>query len=228
MNKLTFTTKNCGTTFNTSSSEYNFVLYKPMLCPLCEAFQDGTVSERFLFQTNTVKVKIGVVSYRCTHCSGMYVVTYLVDKESKRADYCQMYPDNKQKFFDEEIIKVSPRFIDMYNQSLTAESNRNFDLAAMGYRASLEILVKDFAINTLKEERDTVISRSLCNAIGKYLESEELIKTADVVRILGNDAAHYMRKYPEHDFNILKKYMQIFIELVRVKLMILNPPVERK
>ena len=41
--------------------------------------------------------------------------------------------------------QISERFIDMYNQALQAEYNQNFELAAIGFRSSLEILVKDYA-----------------------------------------------------------------------------------
>ena len=54
------------------------------------------------------------------------------------------------------------------------------------------------------------------------------MNTADVIRILGNDYAHYERKYPEHDFELLKRYMDIFINLVETKILIAHPPVERK
>lgn len=228
MIEMIFSEKDCSNSLVTSDVKFKFPLQKPMWCPICNAFEDGQNLDRHLFNTEVSSIKIAVISYRCTHCSKIYTVTYKIDLNNKHAVFSQMFPNKKLVFEDELIQKISPRFIDMYNQSLTAESNQDFDLAAMGYRASLEILVKDFAINALNEECDTVISKSLCDVIGKYLGSEELVKTADVVRILGNDAAHYMRKYPEHDFNILKQYMQIFIDLVRVKLMILNPPVERK
>ena len=54
-----------------------------------------------------------------------------------------------------------------------------------------------------------------------------MLSTADVVRILGNDHTHYERKYPELEFNLLQKYMDIFINLVQTKLLIANPPVSR-
>ena len=66
----------------------------------------------------------------------------------------------------------------------------------------------------------------LFEAISNYLP-ENMLSTADVVRILGNDHTHYERKYPELDFNLLQKYMDIFINLVQTKLLIANPPVSR-
>ena len=128
---------------------------------------------------------------------------------------------------NENLAAISERFIDMYNQALQAEYNQNFELAAIGFRSSLEILIKDYAIQELGEPAETVAKQSLCNAIATYLQQADLVNTADVVRILGNDYTHYKRKYPEHDFVLLKKYMEIFLSQIEVKYMIKHPPVAR-
>ena len=48
-----------------------------------------------------------------------------------------------------------------------------------------------------------------------------------VVRILGNDYTHYERKYPQHDFELLKGYMEIFLKQIEVRYMVNHPPVSR-
>ena len=137
-----------------------------------------------------------------------------------------MTPFNSSTFSDELIEKISPRFIEVYNQALRAKDNKDLNLAAIGYRSALEILIKDYAINELNEPPEKVIKLKLFEAISNYLP-ENMLSTADVVRILGNDHTHYERKYPELDFNLLQKYMDIFINLVQTKLLIANPPVSR-
>ena len=115
----------------------------------------------------------------------------------------------------------------MYNQSLKAESNGHYELAAIGFRTSLEILIKDYAITELNLSEDDVAKKNLFNAISEYLNQDNLIKTADVIRILGNDFTHYERKYPEHDFELLKGYMNIFVKQIEVQYMVNHPPVSR-
>lgn len=85
---------------------------------------------------------------------------------------------------NDNLASISERFIDMYNQALTSEHNQNYELAAIGYRSALEILVKDYAIQELNEPEETVSKKSLCDAIAKYLSQPDLVATADVVRIL--------------------------------------------
>ena len=129
--------------------------------------------------------------------------------------------------FNGHYLFVATCFIDMYNQALQSEFNKNLELAAIGYRSALEILVKDYAIKELGQNPKEVISKKLCPAIGAYLNQEDLVKTADVVRILGNDYTHYERKYPQHDFELLKGYMEIFLKQIEVQYMIKHPPVSR-
>ena len=48
-----------------------------------------------------------------------------------------------------------------YNQALQAEYNQNFELASIGFRSSLDILVKDYAclLYTFPSPRDGLLSR---------------------------------------------------------------------
>ena len=115
----------------------------------------------------------------------------------------------------------------MYNQALRSESKGDIELAAIGYRSALEILVKDYAINELGLSVDEVAKKPLCNAIGEYLDQENLVSAADVVRIFGNDYTHYQERYPDKDFNVLKSYMTIFMQLIITQYMIKHPPVSR-
>lgn len=49
------------------------------------------------------------------------------------------------KEFDSEIQEISPSFVKIYNQALAAEELNLSEIAGMGYRKSLEFLIKDFA-----------------------------------------------------------------------------------
>lgn len=224
--EIVFSQKQTNGTFDQVS--WKFPLQKPMICPHCNAYEDGTVLSKNHWPYID-ECYIGVVVYRCTHCRKPYLVTYTIDPKAKKTTFEQFFPSyHAEEYKNELIAETSPRFIDSYNQALRAESINDFELAAIGYRHALECLVKDYAMAELKKEREEVIGKTLANAIGEYLGENELIATADVVRILGNDYAHYERKYPQHDFALLKNYMRVFIGLVETKLMIRHPPVKRK
>lgn len=226
MRELVFTDKNCKDTFGLSDSSYSFVLKKPMLCPHCGAYQDGTIVSRAI-HSYIDGLSLGDVCYSCTHCKRNYLVTYTINKKERIANFEAYFPPESASFENEILQGVSPRFVDAYNQALRCEIRGDIELASIGFRQALECLVKDFAITELGAERSEVIKKSLCNAISDYLGEKDLVATADVVRILGNDYAHYERKYPEHDFELLKRYMEIFTKLVETKMLIAHPPVSR-
>ena len=116
----------------------------------------------------------------------------------------------------------------MYHDAELSEENNAIDLAGIGYRASLEILVKDYALANEIDTFENIAKKNLNNAIGQYFKSEmDLQTSADVVRILGNDYAHW-DQHEEYDIETLKSYLQIFIQIINTKLMLKNPPVSRK
>lgn len=226
MQELSFSKRQTNGTF--SNSSWTFPLEKPMLCPHCNAYEDGKLLDKHCW-SYVDNCSMGVVVYRCTHCDKPYLVTYKIDPNAKRTTFVQFFPAYRaEEYKNERLENLSPRFIDSYNQSLRAEAIKDFELAAIGYRHAVECLIKDYAIIELKKDHEEVVGKKLINAIGEYLGEKELVATADVIRILGNDYAHYERKYPQHDFELLKSYMQIFIGLIETKLMINHPPVMRQ
>jgi hypothetical protein len=223
---LTFVKHTCKNEFSLPGSDYNFPLNKPTVCPICNFSEDGTIVSRATFGDLNF-VFYGVVCYRCTHCFKTYIVVYSIDTANKKADFVDFFPRNNQEYSNELLQPISPRFISAYNQALRAEERQDIELAAIGYRHALECLIKDFAIKELNLNYDEVVKKSLCDAIKLYLEEKDLVSTADVIRILGNDYTHYERKYPEFDFALLKQYMEIFIKLVETRVLIMHPPVSR-
>ena len=210
---------------STFSNAYSFKYEKPATCPFCGYGTDATfnATNSYKFNSNTLLT----ATCECTSCHKLFFFACEY-AGSDPAKAVSVYPaETVVPYRNDNLASISERFIDMYNQALTSEHNQNYELAAIGYRFALEILVKDYAIQELNEPEETVSKKSLCDAIAKYLSQPDLVATADVVRILGNDYTHYKRKYPEHDFLLLKKYMEIFLAQIEVQYMIKHPPVSR-
>ncbi len=207
------------------SPSFSFSYQKPAVCPYCGFGTDAPLKEKNFYSFNGGHLLIATCE--CTACHKFFFFACDSPDGHDAAIAC-VYPSTKIiPYVNENLAAISERFIEMYNQALLAEYNQSIELAAMGFRSSLEILVKDYAIKELHEPADVVAKQDLCNAIGKYLNQAELVATADVVRILGNDYTHYQRKYPEHDFALLKKYMEIFLSQIEARYMINHPPVAR-
>lgn len=212
---------------NTSSyaSINNKKYIKVSTCPYCGIGTDAIQVKIFPFEiSNGV---IANVSYKCTSCDKVFHVSYIHKANEDEFKPYSVYPNFQGRIFSEAITATSPRFIKLYNQAFKAEYDSNYELAGCGYRNALEILIKDYAINVLKEKKEEVIQYKLFQAIAKYLKDVDMSNCADVVRILGNDNTHYERDYENIDFDVLKQYMDIFIDMIDVKIKVKNPPVSR-
>lgn len=210
---------------NVSMTYNKTIIKRPLYCPICDLPQNPIRINANTFEIES-KIQYAIVKYECNACLKGYLAIYEIDIENCSSVFKMFYPSVPSSFNDKIIEKTSPRFIKMYNQALASEKLENTELAAIGFRAALEILIKDYAVNELGASLEEVEKKTLHKAISDHLDSE-LVKSADVVRILGNDNTHYVQQYPEHDFEVLKDYMDIFISQIRVKLKIKYPPVAR-
>lgn len=222
-NKPEIKDKNFISTGNSITS--GKIYEKPMTCPNCGYGTDSVVINHWT--SNTSDGILLVVIHKCTSCDYIFHANYLWNKEENKYKFISIYPSFKDRKFDEYIENVSPRFIKLYHEASKAEFDGNLDLAGCGYRNAMEILIKDYAINCLGEEKKKVVKKHLDEAIEEFLPNYKYKNVADVVRILGNDTTHYEKKYEEIDFSVLKQYLDIFIEVIDVEIKMKNPPVKR-
>ena len=219
--ELKFLTKQ-NSVFNSS---YSGTHPKPATCPYCGFGTDATFENKTVFPFNQNSLLLATC--KCTSCGKTFFFACERIPNGNGTFICMHPTFSFEPYTNETLQLISPRFIEMYNQALQSEFANNYDLAAIGFRTALEILVKDYAINELQKPREEVVAKKLFGAIEAYLGQTDLLKTADVVRILGNDYTHYQRQYPQHDFDLLKGYMDIFLKQIEVAYMIKHPPVSR-
>jgi hypothetical protein len=210
-------------TFFAGSSTLEFESELPLECPHCGAYgvPDIVTSTHVVYGLSVYHMLI--LEHNC--CDKISQAIYRVKDES--GELLSLLPQIiKRGDFPDSIKKISPHFIELYNQCYEAEQRGFLELAGSGYRNALEVLIKDYAISVLHEPEKEVISCSLSKAIQKYLSEVKLSQSADVVRILGNDHTHYERKYDDIDFQILKKYLKIFVDSIDCEYLIRNPIVK--
>lgn len=213
---------------------YNFLI--PDLCPNCGVANNPASTLRAYVDNNNKR--IGFFEHLCTSCNqSHFSIQEIFSVESKGTPklLC-LYPNEEEKRqFHKLIEELSPRFVNVYHQAQMAEQNEAYTIAGMGYRAALEILIKDYALNKLQDDRNKISKMKLANCIAHYFKGDAesnvaLFNSADVVRIFGNDFAHW--EHPEdfseqESINYIKSYLDIFISTIKTKLMCFNPPVKR-
>lgn len=208
-----------GTSVNHTFSEPNYCTYcKHTMTPLTRNRYDVPRSNYI------------IISFTCSNheCTKVMIGTYEYQKSDKyKLELVNFFPNITLETLPELISNLSSNFDSAFKQANTAHQLGHLELAGAGYRNALEILVKDYAIIELKQDFEKVSKLSLYDAIGEYFPSFDFQISADMVRILGNDHTHYERKYDEIDFDVLKSYFDIFIQLVNTTLMITHPPVDK-
>jgi hypothetical protein len=110
---------------------------------------------------------------------------------------------------DIDIMKGS-RFIKTYLQSLVAENMGLDELAGMGYRKSIEYLVKDWAINLYPEKRNEIFNNWLDYVIKNFFQGElkEILLRATW---LGNDQSHYNQLFQDYNIGDLKELIDLIV-----------------
>jgi hypothetical protein len=110
--------------------------------------------------------------------------------------------------YSASIKTCSPMFIKIYNQANVAEIKGLDEIAGVGYRKSIEFLIKDYIISK-NENEETIKSTSLGNCIKKYIDDPKIRVCAERATWLGNDETHYIRKWTNKDISDLKTLIKI-------------------
>jgi hypothetical protein len=91
------------------------------------------------------------------------------------------------------------------------------EICGAGYRRSLEFLVKDYVKNKSPEKAKEVDEHKVLGRfIENYIEDTRVKSMAKMSAILGNDEAHYTKKWADKDLQDLKKLIDLtsrFIDL---------------
>lgn len=142
----------------------------------------------------------------CPSCYRNYALEY--DESYKIIDF-QTTPEVRFEF-PENISTISEKFIEIYKQSLIAENYGLNQIAGVGYRKSIEFLVKDYAVSKAEDETEIekIKSMWLMPVINEYLHEYPKLKSlATAGTWIGNDETHYIRTHESKDVTDLKRFI---------------------
>jgi len=111
--------------------------------------------------------------------------------------------------FSSEIAQVSLAFIDIYNQAEEAETRGLLQVCGLGYRKSVEFLIKDYCCGEHPNEAEAIRKLPLAQCISKYIHDPRIEASASRATWLGNDEAHYIRKWVDKDVTDLKVLIRL-------------------
>jgi hypothetical protein len=199
----------------------SFEALRPNLCPYCGSEYEVPYGNIVGFQDKTIQ-NVVLVTFPTLCCREPFWGIYKTSTNGT-AELLITYPEYAPAKLPDAIHEISPRFVRLYERCSIAEQQGAIELAGSGYRNAIEVLVKDFAIKELKEPEGEVSSKQLGKAIAEYLPNIKLQKSADVVRILGNDYTHYTTLYKDVSFQAFKRYIHIFITSIEAEYLTNHP-----
>jgi hypothetical protein len=181
---------------------------EPEICPLCINYNiPNELSGRM------VKDDYAQIAFQCTNraCNNVFIASYTRTKQFE--NYFHLSNLQPTKFmgtvFSEEITSVSLNFTEIYNQSEAAEHHNLELISGVGYRKSLEFLIKDYLIKIDPSKSELIKSTLIGQCIDKWIDDPKIKKCAKLATWLGNDETHYERKWKFKDINDLKSLIRL-------------------
>lgn len=139
-------------------------------------------------------------------CGSLFIATFMA------GNFVNLKPYTKEdREFTEEISTLSPDFIEIYNQAHHAEQEGLSMICGVGYRKSLEYLIKDFAISENPNENDKIQSMPFMQCVNQYIKHEDIRDMTIRAVWLGNDETHYFRKWQDKDLQDLKSLIDLVV-----------------
>lgn len=119
--------------------------------------------------------------------------------------------------FPDLIKDVSPSFLEIYKQAEVAQTNKLDQICGMGFRKSLEFLIKDYIISKGIADEKAIKKTSLGDCIKFHIENKRIKDNASRAAWLGNDETHYVRKWEAMDVENLKAIIKLTVSWIEME-----------
>ena len=197
-------------------------------CPLCGFGIKPTILYSYYVNKNQEFDGFYCVPYvlhLCPKCRGIFLVEYtssLVEYGPTSSPLFQIIerisPINQHpERFSNEIVSLSPGFVESYTQSSIAESEGLLQICGIGYRKALEFLVKDYLCHVHPEDSEKICSEFLGNSI-KRIDNQRIKVLAERSTWIGNDETHYIKKREDLGLDDMKRFIKAMLTYIESEL----------
>lgn len=197
---------------------------KPDVCPICHHALDP--------KQHNICVASGPLSakgteleavYQCTRreCWHLFIGKYrrTASQGEKQVGPFKLKEVQPQSFrppeVTSEVQKVSESFQEIFLQAAVAESQNLSEIAGLGYRKALEFLVKDYCLHKFPDQAETIKKEALGRTIENRIYDPNVKQCAKRAAWLGNDEAHYVRRWEDRDIKDLKILIELTSNWIR-------------
>ncbi|MEY8757791.1 hypothetical protein AB9M93_25425 [Peribacillus frigoritolerans] len=198
----------------------------PQQCPVCTSYISPhylLLHEKFMPEDGEEQEEI-LMEVLCgcprVECNSLFFAVYRQVNPNPRKwvfEYC--YPSSKDPvLFEEEINKLSPKFVEVFNQARHAEKEGLNHICGVGYRKALEFLIKDFVILMNPDDEIKIKKMLLKQCVTTYIDSQDIVDLATKAIYVGNDETHYERRHKDRDIQDLKELIDLTVFYIALKL----------
>jgi len=190
--------------------------YYPDECPICHHSTSPVLySQAYYNSAQWNKDDCLQMIFRCPRivCQKLFIANYKTrDSNCVSFFFRNCLPVTKiGREFSETIENISENFCTIYNQSLNAEQDGLLEVCGVGYRKSLEFLIKDYLISLEPTQEKEIKKKYLGRCISDDIKNENIKNVAERATWLGNDETHYLRKWEGKDLEDLKKLIDLTV-----------------
>lgn len=150
----------------------------------------------------------------CPKCQSRNVID-IQDYSSPEAKWTVVeVPGRNAQFFDKLITKISKKFCQTFNEALFANDLNLRNIAGIGFRKSLEYLIKDYCIYLHPDIKDKIIVNDLGICVAEYINSKTVRDFAERAVWLGNDESHYEKRWEDKGIDDLIDLIHLLIDSI--------------
>lgn len=205
---------------NARNRELNFQLELPSKCPRCSIAYASPPNFVGYFQSQFGEIDLYALFF-CPACEKSFFAVYRTDElySQNCGRIISLYPNfSNPCAFSDELVALSPKFVEIYHQAEKAENSDLTELCGIGYRKALEFLVKDYAISNHPEFKEQIESFPLSKCITDYIDNEKIKTLAKASAWLGNDETHYVRIHQNYKIQDLKRFIKATVAYIEYEL----------
>lgn len=187
----------------------------PYKCPHC----NKEMTANIIMQSRPIEIeqiqRIALLA-KCNICNNFFALAYLFRYKYGKPETILIpytYSPTINLDIPDNIKEISKDFEEIYTQSETAYQLNLNQIAGMGYRKSIEFLVKDFLIFLNTDDADRIINLTINKAIAE-IDNQKLQNLARMTNYLANDQVHIKTLHPTKDIDDLRDFLKNLVYLI--------------
>lgn len=189
----------------------------PNSCPICHNITTPNYKSSS-FSDDLTSVSVFLICPNSS-CEAGYVANYIMRENSYYYFNNIFNSKPRQEKFDDEIVKLSPFFVKIYNEAFFAEQHQLFEICGVGYRKALEFLIKDYLIHKNPDKEGDIKKLLLGKCINDFVDDNRIKQTSKRAVWLGNDHTHYVKKWEGKDLSDLKILLKLCVNWIESELL---------